>query len=174
MIGDAVISSWNDPGAQDVWTLAADEIALLPGMTDQGRLGFAIQLKFMQLHGRFPERHDEIDRSVVQWLATQLGTPAEAFSSYVLNGRQGQRHQRTIRVVLGFRPTTGHDLQQLDQWLCRDILPFDPQARHGRDVALDWCRAHHLEPPARDHLDRVIRSAVYRHETRQNQRFTCA
>ena len=40
---------------------STDESALLPGMTDKGRLGFAIQLKFMQLHGRFPERHDEID-----------------------------------------------------------------------------------------------------------------
>lgn len=162
-----MIPSWNDPETQDLWILTASEIALLPGMTDKGRLGFAIQLKFMQLHGRFPEHHDEIDTSGAQWLAAQLGTTADALSSYELNGRQGQRHQRTIRAFLGFRPTTGNDLQQLDQWLCSDVLPFDPQARHGRDVALDWCRAHRLEPPARDHLDRVIRSAVYRYETRQ-------
>ena len=162
-----MIPSWNDSEPQDWWTLTAGEIALLPGMTDKGRLGFAIQLKFMQLHGRFPERHDEIDPSVAQGLAAQLGTTVDALSAYELNGRQGQRHRRTIRVFLGFRPTTGNDLQELDQWLCRDVLPFDPQARHGRDAALDWCRAHRLEPPARDHLDRVIRSAVYRYETRQ-------
>ena len=45
------------PQTQDLWRLSTDESALLPGMTDKGRLGFAIQLKFMQLHGRFPERH---------------------------------------------------------------------------------------------------------------------
>ena len=162
-----MIPSWKDPATQDLWTLTASEIALLPGMTDKGRLGFAVQLKFMQVHGRFPERHDEIDPSVAQGLAAQLGTTADALSAYELNGRQGQRHQRTIRVFLGFRPTTGYDLQQLDQWLYREVLPVDPQARHGRDAALDWCRAHRLEPPARDHLDRVIRSAVYRYETRQ-------
>ena len=100
-----MIPSWNDLEPQDLWTLTAGEIALLPGMTDQGRLGFAIQLKFMQLHGRFPERHDEIDPSGAQWLAAQLGTTADALSAYELNGRQGQRHQRTIRGFLGFRPT---------------------------------------------------------------------
>lgn len=51
--------------------MSTEESALLPGMTDKGRLGFAIQLKFMQLHGRFPERHDEIDPNATQrngWL----------------------------------------------------------------------------------------------------------
>lgn len=61
VIGRAVIPSWKDPATQDLWTLTASEIALLPGMTDKGRLGFAVQLKFMQVHGRFPEHHDEID-----------------------------------------------------------------------------------------------------------------
>ena len=142
-----MIPSWKDPATQDLWTLTASEIALLPGMTDKGRLGFAVQLKFMQVHGRFPEHHDEIDPSVAQGLAAQLGTTADALSAYELNGRQGQQHQRTIRVFLGFRPTTGDDLQQLDQWLYREVLPVDPQARHGRDAALDGCRAHRLEPP---------------------------
>ena len=51
---------WNDSDIQELWTLSAGEDALLPGMTEKGRLGFAVQLKFMQIHGRFPER-DEID-----------------------------------------------------------------------------------------------------------------
>ena len=159
--------SWNDPETQDLWSLSTEESALLPGMTDKGRLGFAIQLKFMQLHGRFPERHDEIDPNATQWLAAQLGTTTEALSLYALNGRQGQRHQRTIRVFLGYRPATGDDLKQLNHWLCSEALPFDSQARHGRDLALDWCRIHHLEPPASDELNRTIRSAVRSYEAQQ-------
>ena len=150
-----------------MWRLSTDESALLPGMTDKGRLGFAIQLKYMQLHGRFPERHDEIDPNATQWLAGQLGTTTETLSSYELNGRQGQRHQRTIRVFLGYRPATGDDLKQLNQWLCNDVLPFDPQARDGRDLALDWCRMHRLEPPASAELNRAIRSAVRSYEAQQ-------
>lgn len=154
-------NSWNDPETQDLWRLSTDESALLPGMTDKGRLGFAIQLKFMQQHGRFPEHHGEIDPDAAQWLAGQLGTATEALSSYEFRGRQGQRHQRTIRVFLDYRPVTGSDLKKLNQWLYDDILPFDPQARHGRDVALEWFNAQRLEPPALSELDRTIRSAVH-------------
>lgn len=140
---------------------------MLPGMTDKGRLGFAVQLKFMELHGRFPERHDEIDPNAAQWLAVQLHTTTEMLPSYDLGGRQGQRHRRTIRVFLDFRSTNRADLQRLSHWLGEEVLPFDPQARHGRDVALEWCRTQRLEPPAGDHLERVIRSSVRSYETGQ-------
>lgn len=157
--------SWDDPETQDLWRLSTEESALLPGMTDKGRLGFAIQLKFMQLHGRFPEHYGDIDPDAVQWLAGQLGTTTETLSSYEFSGRQGQRHQRTIRVFLDYRPATGNDLKQLNQWLCDEVLPFDPQARHGLDVALEWFNAQRLEPPALSELDRAIRSAVHGFET---------
>lgn len=113
--------SWNDSDIQDLWTLTIDESALLPGMTDKGRFGFAVQLKFMEMHGRFPEHQDEVDPNATQWLAKQLGTTTESLSSYEFGGRQGQRHRRTIRVFLGFRRATGIDLQQLVQWLCDDV-----------------------------------------------------
>jgi hypothetical protein len=165
--GLAVAHSWNDPDVGDLWTLAPGEHALLPDRTDKGRLGCAVQLKFMELHGRFPERHAEIDPNAARRLASQLGTASEALSAYEFGGRQGQRHRRAIRSFLGFRPATGADLQRLVRWLCDDMLPFDPQARHGRDMAYDWCRAQLLEPPAGDRLDRIIRSAAHGYETRQ-------
>jgi hypothetical protein len=66
-------------------------------------------------------------------------------------------------------PRRAATVQRLSDWLANDVLPFDPQARHGRDLALEWCKAQHLEPPALDHLDRVIRSAVHGFETRQQE-----
>lgn len=156
--------SWNDLDLRDLWTLTADELALLPGMTDKGRLAFAVQLKFMELYGRFPELHNEIDLAALDCVATQLNTTIEGFSAVDLNGRQGRRHRRSIRVFLDFRPATGTDIQRLSDSLVSDVLPFDPQARHGRDIALDWFRAQRLEPPANDQLERVIRSTVHRYE----------
>lgn len=129
----------------DHWTLCADELTLLPGMTDKGRLGFAIQLKFMQLHGRFPERHEEIDPAAAQWLATQLHAPVKLWSTYEPNSRQGQRHQRTIRGYLGFRPATRNDLKVLSRWLNEEVLPFDAQARHGQDLAVAWFSMQRIE-----------------------------
>lgn len=61
--------AWNEIGEQDAWTLEADEFKLLPGMTDKGRLGFAIQLKFRQIRDRYPEHLDEINPTVVRWVA---------------------------------------------------------------------------------------------------------
>lgn len=151
---------------QDLWALTGDEMKLLPGMTGKGRLGFAVVLKFMQVYGRLPERHDELDPHAVGLIAAQLDVMAETLATYEMLGRQGQRHRRQIRGYLGFRPATGSDLKQLTRWLSEDLLPFDPQARHGREMALDWCRTQRLEPPALDHLDRLIRSAVHSYETR--------
>jgi len=64
---------WNNPELQELWTLTAEELELLPGMTEKGRLAFALQLKFMELHGRFPEHHGEVDPTAVMWVASQLG-----------------------------------------------------------------------------------------------------
>ena len=50
-------SAWNELD-DDLWRLQPDEMSLLPGMTDKGRLGFALQLKFRQINGRYPERLD--------------------------------------------------------------------------------------------------------------------
>jgi TnpA family transposase len=91
-------------------------------------------------------------------------------SAYELDGRQGRRHRQTIRSFLGFLPATGNDLKALGQWLNEEVLPFDPQARHGLDSAVDWCRTQSLEPPAMDHLHRIIRSAVHGFEARHHER----
>ena len=155
---------WNDGEIQELWTLSAGEVALLPGMTDKGRLGFAVQLKFMQIHGRFPDR-DEVDPSALRWVAAQLDPTPEALSGYQMLDRQGRRHRRTIRRYLGFRPATGNDFKRLGAWLIEEVLPFDPKARHATDAARDWCRAQRLEPPALGTLHRIIRSAVHTFET---------
>lgn len=156
---------WIDQDQHDLWTLTAEEQSLLPGMTDKGRLAFTVQLKFMQAFGRFPEQHDEVDQAALLWLAVQLGTTTEAFTAFDLDSRQNRRYRRTIRSTLGFRPATAGDLKLLSQWLSENVLPFDPQAHHGRDAALDWFRIQLLEPPAHDHLERVIRSVARGYET---------
>jgi hypothetical protein len=151
--------TWNELD-NDLWLLQPDEMSLLPGMTDKERLGFALQLKFRQVNGRYPERLDEIVAPVVEVLAKQVGIDADTLSTYELDSRQSQRHRQMIRRFLGYQLPTGPDLVRLREWLTRDMLPFDPLARHGRDVALEWFNAQRLEPPALSELDRAIRSAV--------------
>lgn len=35
--------------------------------------------------------------------------------------------------------------------------PFEPQTRHGRDVALERCHTRHIEPPVGDQVELVCR-----------------
>src|SRR5262249_34096877 len=45
------------------------------------------------------------------------------------------------------------------------ILPSEQNPHHLLDLALDWCREHRLEPPTPQRLERLIRSALHRHES---------
>lgn len=53
--------------------LLADELSLLPGMSDTGRLGFAIQLKFRQVQGHYPESINDFPSGIVHAIAEQIG-----------------------------------------------------------------------------------------------------
>ncbi|KPC50971.1 Uncharacterized protein AC509_4332 [Pseudomonas amygdali pv. morsprunorum] len=161
--------TWSEADVEDLWLLQPDEISLLPGRFDKSRLGFALQFKFRQVYGRYPEQLDEIASPVITGLAKQVGVDESTLSMYVFDSRQGQRHRKAIRHFLGYQLPTGKDLARLREWLTSDVLPFDPQARHGLDVALEWFGAQRLEPPALGELERVVRSTVYGYETRQQE-----
>ena len=106
---------WTDLEDDDPWLLQPDERTLLPGSpNDKGRLGFALQLKFRQANGRYPERLDEFDPTVVEVMAKQVGVDATTLSTYGLDSRQGQRHRQIIRRFLGFQLPT----------FCPKLSPF--------------------------------------------------
>ena len=158
---------------RDVWSLLADELSLLPGMTDTGRLGFAIQLKFRQVQGHYPESINEFPPGIVRAIAEQIGSTSVSLENSPLQGRQAQRHRQNIRRYLGIRLPNKTDIAKLTAWLTEFILPLNPQAVHGSELVTDWCQAQQIERPAADHLGRIIRSAVHQFETeQQNMIFT--
>lgn len=168
MIQGVRILSQDQPfDERDVWSLLADELSLLPGMTDAGRLGFAIQLKFRQTYGHYPESISELPSGIVRVIAEQIGCTSIPFENYPLQGRQAQRHRQNIRRYLGVRLPNKNDIAQLTVWLTEFILPSNPQALHGSELVSDWCQEQKIERPAADHLDRIIRSAVHQFETEQ-------
>lgn len=57
---------------KDVWSLLADELPLLPGMTDTGRLGFDMQLKFRQIRGHHPETINAIPSGIVHAIPEEI------------------------------------------------------------------------------------------------------
>lgn len=155
------------PGDRDVWALLDDKLLLLLGMTDKGRLGFAVQLKFRQVCGRYPESMHDIPPDIVQHIAEQVEVTFSYLVNYHFQDQQAQRHRQNIRRYLNVRLPDKADVTHPTHWLAEFILLLNPQALHGRELVTDWCNEQLIEPPAFDHLDRIIRSAVRRFDTEQ-------
>ncbi len=55
------------------WLLVESDRRLVSNKSGPTRLGFALSLKFFEMHGRFPESLDEFDPDVVDFVAEQVG-----------------------------------------------------------------------------------------------------
>ena len=157
--------SWSDDELTVHWSLTAEERALLPNRVDANRLGCAVQLKFFDLEGRFPRTPREIPTAAVGFVAEQLGLSPLVFQQYAWRGRARKQHRAAIRTFVGFRAFTAADAVTLDTWLRQAILPSEQNPPHLLEVVLDWCREHRIEPPTPQRLERLIRSALHRHES---------
>lgn len=81
---------------RDEWRLLADELSLLPGMTDTGRLGFALQLKLRQVQGHYSDSVHDFLSGIVHTIAEQIGCASVSPENYTFQGRQAQRHRQNI------------------------------------------------------------------------------
>jgi hypothetical protein len=58
---------WTDEELALYWSLATNELAVLPPGDASSRLGVALSLKFCQLEGRFPRAVKELPLGAVQY-----------------------------------------------------------------------------------------------------------
>lgn len=156
--------NWSDEELTDQWSLSSDELALLPNRLGYNRFGFAVQLKFFEIEGRFPRSPREVPAAALRYLASQLGLSINVFQKYDWRGRARKDHRAAIRAYLGFRPFTVADGAKLDDWLRQEVVPFDQNAQSLTETMLDWCRNLRIEPPSPNRIERRIRSLLHRHE----------
>jgi hypothetical protein len=64
--------NWSDDELAAQWSLSPEELALLPNRVGHNRFGFAVQLKFFQIEGRFPRSPREVPAAALRYLARQL------------------------------------------------------------------------------------------------------
>ncbi len=60
---------WSADELGERWSLLPEDLALLAGRVDAGKLGFAVQLAFWRQHGRFPDDEADIAPAVIAHLA---------------------------------------------------------------------------------------------------------
>ncbi|MBY0334838.1 MAG: DUF4158 domain-containing protein [Acetobacteraceae bacterium] len=69
---------WSADELGECWTLGVEDLALLAGLPDAGKLGLAAQLAHWRQHGRFPDDELDLPPAVVGHLAAQVGVGADA------------------------------------------------------------------------------------------------
>ena len=67
---------------------------------------------------------------------------------------------------MGFREAPVADGATLVTWLCAQLLPTTRRPDHLKEAVAQRCRALGIAPPPPERLDRLIRSAVHREDTR--------
>ena len=85
--------TWSADELSERWSLLPEDLALLAGRIDTGKLGFAVQLAFWRQHGRFPDEEADVAPAVIAHLAAQIGVGIDALDGYPWVGRSGRRHR---------------------------------------------------------------------------------
>ena len=73
---------WSADELGERWTLGPEDLALLAGRPDAGKLGLAAQLAYWRQHGRFPDDEADLAPAVIGHLAVQVDVGADALDGY--------------------------------------------------------------------------------------------
>lgn len=150
----------------EYWTLLPGERTLLTKKSATNRLGVAVLLKYFQNEAQFPGSSNDIPSVIVDYVASQVGVPAEKYLDYSWDGRSMQRHRTEIRAFLGIRKATVQDAQAMVNWLIEHLLPQELNIVHLKVEVEKRFRELKVEPPTPGRVERIIRSAIRTYETR--------
>jgi len=123
-----------------------------------------VLLKVFQYEGRFPACPADVPGTIVAHLAQQTGVPPDAYYDGEWSERT-QRHQRAqIRAHGAFRLFRPEDDAVLVACLSERVMSPHPEAEALKNAAYDYVRTQHLEPPAPERVQRLLRAAVAQRE----------
>lgn len=137
--GAGILSQEKAFDDRDEWRLLADELSLLPGLTDTGRLGFVLQLKFRQVQGHYPNSVHDFPSGIVHTIAEQVGCASVSPENYLFQGRQVQRHRQHIRRYLGVRLPSKADIARQKLYACeKEDTSLYPHLMPVLTRGIDW------------------------------------
>ena len=123
------------------------------------QLGFAYQIAFVRVLGRFPRQEPlEIDEEILRFAALQLGTSPDAIGAYAERRQTVSEHQQRIRSHLKLRAFDADTADELARFLEGEALRLDRTASLlGR--ARGWLRDERILAPATYVLRRAVGAA---------------
>ena len=114
---------------RDASFLEADWNEITQRRRSHNRLGFAYQIAFVRVLGRFPRQAPlEIDGEILRFTALQLRLSHDMIHAYAERRQTVSEHQLRIRDYLGLRPFDAKAADQLDRFLEGEALRLDRSA----------------------------------------------
>ena len=159
-----VKANWNTEELIENWTLLPTELELVKNKIGGNQIGFAFLLKHFQLMACFPPQNSSIPKIIISYIVSQINIPESCYSDFDFKGRSARVYRGEIRRLFNFRVATATDNEQMVDWLIEEILPNEQKFEAITEiVALRW-RELQIEPPTKGQVERLIRSAIAKHE----------
>ncbi len=159
-----VKANWKTEELIDNWTLLPTELELVKNKIGLNQIVFGFLLKHFELYACFPAQNASIPQIIISYIASQINTSESCYSDFDLFGRSARVYRAEIRRLFNFRVATAIDSEQMVDWLIKEILPNEQKFEAIREiVALRW-RELQIEPPTKGQVERLIRSAIAKHE----------
>lgn len=100
-MGEHMKRNWSDDELAAQWSLSPEELALLPNHVGHNRFGFAVQLKFFEIEGRFPRSPREVPAAALWYLAGETCARLDALlqptgSAETANGDDGDEEPAVV------------------------------------------------------------------------------
>ncbi len=156
---------WDVTELSKYWSLEFEEVELLKSKPERNHLGLAIQLKYYQYTGQFPQSPSDIPKTVLHYLCDQLDNALPELEQYAWSGRSGNRHRQEILAFLGIRRVSMQDKKHLTQWLVDNVFPKGKDLEEAKTFAFDWLKDNKIEAPTQKELDRLVRSSFNQFES---------
>jgi len=112
--------------AERVVFTPADQAQIASCRGSHNRLGFAYQMGFLQLTGRFPLQQPlEILGDLLAFVAQELALDPTAIADYAQRQATISAHQELIRLHLGFRPFAVAERDALSRFLLQEATRLE-------------------------------------------------
>jgi hypothetical protein len=151
---------WKEDELIEHFTLSSDELKHLKYKTPAGRIGFSVQIKFMQNQGRFPAKLSDIPRSVIRHIAHQLEVSPDEINHFKWQGREAKQQRAKIRALYGFKKWSGGYSKKISDWLQTDVLSDHVHMDHLKEMVFEYLKKRRIEPPGKTTLERLCRIHV--------------
>src|SRR5262245_62857375 len=134
----------------------ADYTQIAQGRGAHNRLGFAYQLGFLRLTGRFPAQQPlELLDDLLVFSAQEVALDPGLIQDYAQRRQTVSEHQQLLALYLGFRPFGPSERDALGHFLRDEALRLEsPPALVAPAEA--FLRDHHIRGPASSTRQRVV------------------